>query len=140
MTNPLLTETPIVTINGVEKNLPRLSLSATFSIISLVKDVITPDTIKLISSLNKESESELDRGVEVVSTLFGILDGSEEKIYKVIAKVLNESIEDVEELALEEIVEVALAFKDHPDVGFFTKKLPALIKTQSPVAVPTMKN
>lgn len=128
MSNPLLTETPVVTINGKQQNLPRLTLSATISVISLLKGLVTPE---IISAMSTQSEaSDLERGISVVSTVFEELEGSEEKIYKTLGKVLAISTEEAEGLLLEEIVEIAIAFKGHPDVDFFTKRLPKMLKKQ----------
>ena len=128
MSNPLLTNTPVVTINGKERNLPRLSLSATFAIVGLIKKAVTPDVIKTIISNQSKDVSDLDRGVIVISELFEVLEDAEEKIYEVLAKILGATPAEVESLALEEIVEIVIAFKDHPDVDFFTKKLPVMLK------------
>lgn len=132
MSNPLLTETPVVTINGVEKNLPRLSISTTFAVISLLKSVVTPDSFELFTE--KGADSDLERGMKVFSSVFEALEGSEEKIYKVLAKVLDITKEEAENINLEELVEVAFAYKEHPDVDFFTKRLPKMLKKQ--VAAP----
>lgn len=136
MSNPLLTETPVVTINGVQKNLPRLSISTTFSIISLLKSVVTPESFKLFTEEGEDSEFE--RGMKIFSVVFETLEGSEEKIYKTLAKVLEITKEEAENLNLEELVEAAIAYKEHPDVGFFTKRLPVIVKKQvtAPLAAP----
>ncbi|MFC5587553.1 hypothetical protein ACFPRA_01350 [Sporosarcina soli] len=128
MANPLLTETPVVTINGQQKNLPRLSLSSTFAIVGLIKEAATPEVIASLIAMQNDEASEFERGVKIVGVLLETIDNAEERIYKALAKILKIEQEQVEDLTLEEIVEVVIAFKDHPDVGFFTEKLPKMLK------------
>lgn len=128
MTNPLLTETPIVSINGEQKHLPRLTFSATLSILNLLRNTLSPELVQSVTALQGSELSDFERGFSIISTILETVDDSEEKLYDLVSKVLKIEKEAAEELPLEELVEIVIAFKDHPDISFFTKHLPTAVK------------
>lgn len=156
MSNPLLTETPVVTINGEERNLPRLSLSSSFAIVKLIRKLATAETIEQATNAYKQTqendqitksedgnlknaktdENYLEFGLVVFDLIFGALENSEEEIYKVVSVILDISEEEATKLPIEDIVNIGIAFKDHPDIGFFTKKLPAMLKLKNRMMAP----
>lgn len=154
MSNPLLTETPVVMINGEERNLPRLSLSSSFAIVKLIRKLATAEAIEQATSAYKQTqkndqttkdedaktdEKYLEFGLVVFDLIFGALESSEEEIYKLVSTILDISEEEAIKLPIEDIVNVGIAFKGHPDVGFFTKKLPAMLKLKNRMTAPITK-
>lgn len=127
--NPLLTETPVVTIKGVSQNLPRLTLSAALKLPKLLNKLLTDDVLEIFSNVEDEQSAQ-ERGISIISALLEGLDGAEETIYEILSLALSLERKEVESIPLAELGEIIVAYKEHPDIDFFTKTLKNLLTTQ----------
>lgn len=127
--NPLLTETPVVTIKGVSQNLPRLTLSAALKLPKLLNKLLTDDVLEIFSNVEDEQSAQ-ERGISIISALLEGLDGAEETIYEILSLALSLERKEVESIPLAELGEIIVAYKGHPDIDFFTKTLKNLLTTQ----------
>lgn len=135
MSEALLKKTPAITIDGVETELRRLSISTSFKLISLINKIGTDRAVAVFSTVIKELTE--DRKEGALGAVFAVLQNVEEaqsEFYDFIAHLLGIKKEQVGDLPIETYVALFGGVKNHPDLEVFIKAVKAMLPKKTAAA------
>ena len=125
-------EAPVIEINGEKKQLPRLGLRTTLRVFNLIIELIgkAPQAIGQ-KAIEKMMDGEITQA-EGLNYIVRILPYAEDQVIKLIAHIMDEDIETVEnpeKYPMDSGIKIITAlYKDHPDFKVFVGQLGKLMK------------
>lgn len=139
MSEALLRKTPVITIDGVETELKRLSISTSFKLIALINKIGTDSAVAVFTTVIRElSKNKKDGALGAVFAILQNIEDSQDEFYDFIAHLLSIKKEQVGALPIETYVALFEGVKKHPDLDVFIKAVKAMMPKKT-TAAPIVK-
>ncbi|OLN21707.1 hypothetical protein BTO30_13470 [Domibacillus antri] len=131
----IIAKTPVITIDGKEYTMKRLTTVDAFTFLGVIKKVGLARSISAFSSFTQnKKDGDNDAMIGAALALFLNLQDAQGELFSFFAKVLGTEKETVESMPPVALVEIIKGVLEHPDLKAFTKAVAGLIKVMPQAA------